>query len=73
MAISQPQAAYAALTKCEWIYLQRVIPDCDALFAPLENIIHSSFLPAMFGCEVSPLELELFSLPVRFGGLFLNI
>ena len=72
MAIPQPQAAYAALTKslqCEWIYLQRVIPDCHALFAPLENIIHSSFLPAMFGCEVSPLELELFSLPVRFGGL----
>ena len=46
-----------------------MIPDCHALFAPLENIIHFSFLPAMFGCEVSPLELELFSLPVRFGGL----
>ena len=23
----------------------------------------------MFGCEVSPLKLELFSLPVHFGGL----
>ena len=58
MAIPQPQAAYAALTKslqCEWIYLQRVIPDCYALFAPLENIIHSLFLPAVFSCEVSDL------------------
>ena len=72
MAVSQPQAAYAALTKslqCEWIYLQRVVPHCHALFAPLENVISSSFLPALFGCEVSPLEVELFSLPVRLGGL----
>ena len=49
--------------------LQCVIPDCHALFAPLENIIHSSFLPAMFSFKVSPLELELFSLLVSFGGL----
>ena len=32
-------------------------------------MIHSSFLPAMFGSEISSLELDLFSLPVRFGGL----
>ena len=61
-----------ALTKslqCEWVYLQRVVSDCHSLFAPLENIIFSLFLPAMFGCEISSLEFELFSLPVRFGGL----
>ena len=72
LAVPQPQAAYAALTKslqCEWIYIQRVIPDCHILFAPLENAIFSSFLPAMFGCEISQLEFELFSLPVRLGGL----
>ena len=72
MASPQPQAAYAAFVKslqCEWIYLQRVVPDCCPLFAPLENAVISSFLPAMFGCEISPSELELFSLPVRFGGL----
>ena len=72
MATPQPQAAYAAFTKslqCEWIYLQRVIPDCRTLLAPLENAVFTSFLPAVFGCEISPLEFELFSLPVCFGGL----
>ena len=72
MAVPQPQAAFVALTKslqCEWVYLQRVVLDCRSLFAPLENIISSLFLPAMFGCEISSLESELFSLPVRFGGL----
>ena len=72
IAVPQPQAAYVALTKslqCEWVYLQRVVSDCRSLFAPLENIISSLFLPAMFGCEISSLESELFSLPVRFGGL----
>ena len=72
MATPHPQDAYAAFTKslqCEWIYLQRVIPDCRTLLAPLENAVFTSFLPAVFGCEISPLEFELFSLPVRFGGL----
>ena len=58
MATPRPQAAYAAFTKslqCEWIYLQRVIPDCRTLLAPLENAVFTSFLPAVFGCEISPL------------------
>ena len=29
----------------------------------------STFLPAVFGCEVTPHERLLFSLPVHFGGL----
>ena len=39
------------------------------LFAPLKNAVLSSFLPAMFGCETSPLGFELFFLPVCFGCL----
>ena len=72
MAVPQPQAAYVALTKslrCEWVYLQHVVLDCHSLVTPLENIIFSLFLPAMYGCEISSLEFELFSLPVHFGGL----
>ena len=39
------------------------------MLAPLENAVFNSFLPAVFGCESSPLEFELFSLPVHFGDL----
>ena len=76
VALSQPQAAYSALTKSlqrEWIYLQLVIPDCCSLFAELEKTLLSHFLPAMFGCEVSYLEQQLFSLPVRLGGLGIDL
>ena len=73
MAESQPQAAYAALTKLlqhEWIFLQRVVPMCCTLFANLETALLSSFFPAMFGCE---LEQRMFSLPVHFGGLGVDL
>ena len=46
MAESQPQAAYAALTKSlqrEWIFLQHVVPICCTLFANLETTVLSSF------------------------------
>jgi len=59
MAAPQPQAAYAALSKSlqhEWIFLQRVIPECSTLFVDLEKTLLSSFLPAVFGCEVFSLE-----------------
>ena len=58
MAAPQPQAACAALSKSlqrEWIFLQRVIPECYTLFLDLEKTLLSSFLPAVFGCEVSSL------------------
>ena len=76
MAESQPQAAYAALTKSlqrEWIFLQRVVPMCCTLFANLETTLLASFFPAMFGCEISSLEQRMFSLPVRFGGLGVDL
>ena len=72
IAEKQPQAAFAALTKslqCEWQFLQRVIPNCGSYFIPLDDVLASTFLPAVFGCEVTPHERLLFSLPVRFGGL----
>ena len=76
LAVPQPQAAFAALTKClqgEWVYLQRVIPGCGSLFSDLTDILRTSFLPALFGCEITSLEQQLFSLPVRFGGLGLSV
>ena len=46
----------------------RVIHDCGPLFSELENCLSSSFIPALFGVEVSLAEYKLFSLPLREGG-----
>ena len=76
LAVPQPQAAFAALTKClqgEWVYLQRVIPGCGSLFSDLTDILRTSFLPALFGCEITSLEQQLFLQPIRFGGLGLSV
>ena len=72
MAESQPQAAYAALSKSlqfEWSYLQRVLLNCDASIAPLHDVIHKRFWPSVFGGQISTAELHLFSLPTRLGGM----
>ena len=76
LAVPQPQAAFAALTKClqgEWVYLQCVIPGCGSLFSDLTDILRTSFLPALCGCEITSLEQQLFSLPIRYGGLGLSV
>ena len=70
VAVKEPQAAYAALTKSfqnEWTFLQRVVAGCDHAF--LEYTLFSQFLPVLFGCEITPSECQLFSLPTRLGGL----
>jgi hypothetical protein len=72
VAASQPQAAFAALTKSlqsEWTYCQRVIPVCEDIFIPLENALRDVFLPAVIGYEVTDQDRILFSLPGRSGGL----
>ena len=76
LAVPQPQAAFAALTKClqgEWVYLQCVISGCGSLFSDLTDILRTLFLPALFECEITSLEQQLFSLPIRFGGLGLSV
>lgn len=67
-----PQAAYAALTKAlchRWTFVQRTIPGISELFAPLENTLRHSFLPAIIGRQISDFERHLFTMPVRLGGL----
>ena len=49
------------------------MPDCQSLFLDLEKTLLTDFLPSVFGCEVSELEQQLFSLPVRFGGLGVSL
>ena len=67
-----PQDAYAAFTKSlsqEWGYLQRVVPQCGPALSPIEEAIAESFLPKLFGSEVSPAERKICQLPVKFAGL----
>ena len=71
----EPQAAFSAFTKSlqgQWNYLQRVVPDCETKFFELESVIAEKFLPAVFGCEISSIKRDLFSLPARMGGLGVN-
>lgn len=72
IAREQPQAAYTAFTRAvqnKWLYLQRVVPNCDFLFLALENKITSDLLPSIFGCETPSNERSIFSLPTHLGGL----
>ena len=58
-----------ALTRslaCEWDYLQRVVPDCGQAFKPVEEALRETFLPTLFGTEISDAERLLFQLPVKF-------
>ncbi len=72
VATTQPQAAFAALTKSlqfEWAFFQRVTNTNTEDFAPLEAAIRECFLPTMLGFEVSATDRILYSLPTRTGGL----
>ena len=71
-ALTQPQLAYAALSRSlqhEWTFLLRIVPRCGQLFQEIELSLFSRFLPAMFGVEVSAVERRLFALPLRLGSL----
>ena len=73
IAISQPQAAYVALTHgviTKWTYLARTIPNIADLFKPLEDVIHQRFLPAITGQNAfNDDNRDLMALPSCLGGL----
>ena len=71
VASSQPQAAYAALTKSlqfEWMFTVRVNRDCSSLMTDLEHCLCTIFLPALFGVQVTSSECQVFDLPLQYGG-----
>ena len=73
IAKSQPQAAFAAYIHGEqhkFSYFLRTIPFMGNLLEPLDNIIDKQFIPALFGSDaISDIERNLYSLPIRLGGL----
>ena len=53
----------------KWTYFLRTLPKISELLQPLESAILKEFIPAIAGKSISDLERDLFSLPVRIGGL----
>ena len=48
IAVSQPHAAYAALThglSSRWLYLSRTVPNISSYYQQMENIICTVFIP----------------------------
>lgn len=73
IAMTQPQAAYAALTHglvSKWTYLARTTPNIDTLLKPLEEVIRHKLLPAITGQKAFSDNLrDLMALPAHLGGL----
>jgi hypothetical protein len=67
IALSYPHEALAAFThgfSSRWTILSRTIANTSDLFKPLENVIHSNFIPALTGrAPCSDDERLLLSLP----------
>jgi hypothetical protein len=71
-AKSQPHAAYAAYThgfKHKFTYFLRTIPEIVDLLYPIDDMITEHFIPTLFGCPISELERKIIALPVKYGGL----
>ena len=76
VAENQPQAAFIGFTKSlqqEWLYLQRVIADCEQQFHDLESTIKHKFIPSLIGHDCDDTDRLLFSLPINMGGLNIRI
>ena len=72
IAMTHPHVAYCAFTHGlvgKWTYFLRTLPKISELLQPLESAILKEFIPAIAGKSISDLERDLFSLPVRMGGL----
>ena len=72
MAKKQPQAAYVAVSKAlqnEWNYLQRIFPNSEELFSPLQQTLFEEFLPALPGCPLTEIETQIIEKPTRMVGL----
>ena len=76
-AKTQPQAAYSAFTHGEihrFTYFLRTIPNMGEFLEPLDDVINNKLLPAILGTStISDSDRNLYSLPVRCGGLGIPI
>ena len=73
IAITQPQAAYTALTHGlihKWTYVARTVPNITDLLKPLEDAIRQLFLPVITGQNaLGDNDRDLIALPALLGEL----
>ena len=64
-----PCAFTHGMSSC-WMFVSHTIPFNSVLFQPLEDVIFQVFILSLLGCP-PPCDnlLQLFALPVRWGGL----
>ena len=75
VASTEPHAAYAAFVfglRHRWTFVQRTMPTADEHMDPLKNAIRSRLVPTLTKHELNDLEMELVSLPARYGGMSFN-
>ena len=71
-AISQPHAAFSAYIhgqQHKLTYFLRTLPNIGKHLKPLDDIIREKLIPTLLGSSASPAERDLFSLPIRLGGM----
>ena len=75
-AKSQPQAAYAAFChgqQHKFSYFMRTMSGMEKFLLPLDEKIYNTFLPSVLNETITEKEREVYSLPVRLGGLGIPI
>ena len=75
-AKTQPHAAYSAFCHGEihkYTYFLRTIPDMSKFIEPLDDLITQSFLPNLLDSIITEQERQLYSLPIKKGGLEIPI
>ena len=72
VAGTQPHAAYAAFVfglRHRWTFIQRTMPTAKDHMQPLKDVIRSKLIPSLTKHELNDLEMELVTLPARYGGM----
>ena len=71
-AKTEPHAAYSAFTHgilSQYTYFMRTIPGMHKFIKPVDDVIRLELLPALLNSVVPEVDRQLYSLPLRHGGL----
>ena len=77
LAKAHPQSAYSLFVHAmrhKLSFIERTTADVGACLQIVEDSIKDNFIPAIFGSNVTPtdLEREIYSLPINLGGLSID-